>query len=143
MARHLSHFSIRAISGLHRALYRTTGGRVGRRLARHDMLLLTTTGRTSGRPHTVPLLYLRVKGEFTVIASYGGHPRHPDWYRNLLAEPRAEAQVDGDRFPVVARTAQGEERTRLWALAVAEYPGYTDYQSRTDRLIPIVLLRRA
>jgi len=143
VARPLSHFSIRAISGMHRALYRATRGRLGRRLARHDMLLLTTTGRTSGRPHTVPLLYLRVKGEFAVIASYGGHPRHPDWYRNLLAEARAEVQVDGDRFPVVARTAEGAERHRLWALAVAEYPGYTNYQSRTDRLIPIVLLRPA
>lgn len=143
MARHLSHFSIRALSGLHRSLYRATRGRLGRRLARHDMLLLTTTGRSSGRPHTVPLLYLRVKGELAVIASYGGHPHHPDWYRNLLAEPRATVQVDGERFPVVARTAEPDERRRLWALAVAEYPGYIDYQSRTDRVIPVVLLRRA
>lgn len=143
MALHLSPFSIRAISGIHRVLFRATRGRLGRRLARHDMLLLTTAGRTSGQPHTVPLLYLRVKGEFAVIASYGGHPRHPDWYRNLLVEPRAEAQVDGDRFSVVARTAEGGERKRLWALAVAEYPGYAEYQSRTDRLIPVVLLRQA
>jgi deazaflavin-dependent oxidoreductase (nitroreductase family) len=143
VARHLPRLGIRVISALHGFLYRATGGRVGRRLARHDMLLLTTTGRTSGRPHTVPLLYLRVKGELAVIASYGGHPRHPDWYRNLLTEPRAEVRVDGDRFPVVARTAEPAERDRLWALAVAEYPGYEGYQARTDRLIPVVLLRRA
>jgi deazaflavin-dependent oxidoreductase (nitroreductase family) len=142
VARHLPRRTVRALSGLHSALYRVTGGRVGRRLARHDMLLLTTTGRRSGRPHTVPLLYLRIKGDLAVLASYGGHPQHPDWYRNLLAEPRAEVQVDGERFPVTAHTADPAERRRLWALAVAEYPGYAGYQERTDRLIPVVLLRR-
>jgi F420H(2)-dependent quinone reductase len=143
VARHLSRLIVRALSGLHIALYRLTRGRVGRRLARHDMLILTTTGRQSGRPHTVPLLYLRAKGDLAVIASYGGHPRHPDWYRNLLAHPRAEVQVDEERFPVIARTADPAERHRLWALAVAEYPGYAGYQEKTDRLIPVVLLRRA
>ena len=107
------------------------------------MLLLTTTGRRRGRPHTVPLLYLRVKDELAVIASYGGHPSHPDWYRNLAADPRAEVQIDAEHFPVIARTASPAERRRLWALAVAEYPGYADYQERTDRRIPVVLLRRA
>lgn len=143
MARHLSRLTVRALSGLHIAVYRVTRGRVGRRLARHDMLILTTTGRQSGRPHTVPLLYLLVKGDLAVIASYGGHPSHPDWYRNLLAHPHAEVQVDGKRFPVTARTADPAERPRLWALAVAEYPGYAGYQEKTDRLIPVVLLRRA
>lgn len=143
MARHLSRLTVRALSGLHIGLYRATGGRLGRRLARHDMLLLTTTGRRSGRPHTVPLLYLRIKDELAVVASYGGHPTHPDWYRNLLAHPRAEVQVDGDHFPVIARTADPSERRRLWALAVAEYAGYRGYQEKTDRLIPVVLLRRA
>ena len=142
MARHLSRLTIRALSGLHIALYRATRGRLGRRLAHHDMLLLTTTGRHSGHSHTVPLLYLRVKGDLAVIASYGGHPQHPDWYRNLLADRRAEVQVEGERFPVIARTADPAERRRLWALAVAEYPGYTGYQEKTDRLIPVVLLRR-
>jgi deazaflavin-dependent oxidoreductase (nitroreductase family) len=143
VARHLSRLTIRALSGLHIGLYRATRGRLGRRLARHDMLLLTTAGRRSGRPHTVPLLYLRIKGELAVIASYGGHASHPDWYRNLLADPEAEVQVNGERFPVIARTAEPAERHRLWALAVAEYPGYAGYQGKTDRLIPVVLLRRA
>jgi deazaflavin-dependent oxidoreductase (nitroreductase family) len=143
VARHLSRPTVRALSGLHIGLYRATRGLVGRRLARHDMLLLTTTGRTSGRPHTVPLLYLQVKGDLAVIASYGGHPTHPDWYRNLLADPHAEVQVDGKRFPVIARTAESAERRRLWAQAVAEYPGYAGYQEKTDRLIPVVLLHRA
>lgn len=143
MARHLSRLTVRALSGLHIGLYRATRGRLGRRLARHDMLLLTTTGRRSGHPHTVPLLYLRIKGELAVIASYGGHPTHPDWYRNLLADPQAEVQVNGERFPVIARTADPAERRRLWALAVAEYAGYAGYQDKTDRLIPVALLRRA
>jgi deazaflavin-dependent oxidoreductase (nitroreductase family) len=142
VARHPSRLAIRAVSGLHTALYRATRGRVGRRLARHAMLLLTTTGRHSGRQHTVPLLYLRVKSDLVVIASYGGHPQHPHWYRNLVAHPRAEVQVDGKRFPVTARTADTEERRRLWALAVAEYPGYAGYQEKTARLIPVVLLQR-
>ena len=142
MARHLSHLTVRALSGLHIALYRVTRGLVGRRLAGHDMLLLTTTGRITGRRHTVPLLYLPVKKDLAVIASYGGHPRHPDWYRNLLADPHAEVQVDGERFPVKARPADPAERRRLWALAVAEYPGYAGYQEKTDRLIPVVLLQR-
>jgi deazaflavin-dependent oxidoreductase (nitroreductase family) len=143
VARHLSRLTVRGLSGLHISLYRATRGLVGRRLARHDMMLLTTTGRVSGRHHTVPLLYLRVKDDLAVIASYGGHPTHPDWYRNLLAEPRAEVQVDGKRFGVIARTADPAERRRLWALAVAEYPGYAGYQEKTDRIIPVVLLRRA
>ena len=135
--------TIKALSAFHAALYRITRGRLGRRLAHHDILLLTTTGRASGRPHTVPLLYLRVEGGFAVIASYGGHPRHPDWYRNLGADPRAEARVGGERFAVTSRDAGPEEHQRLWALAVAEYPGYADYQERTERLIPVVLLRRS
>ena len=142
VARHLSRLAIRTVSSLHIALYRATRGRVGRRLARHDMLLLTTTGRHSGRQHTVPLLYLRVRSDLVVIASYGGHPQHPHWYRNLVADPHAEVQLDGERFPVTARTADAGERSRLWALAVAEYPGYTDYQAKTTRLIPVVLLQR-
>ena len=142
VARPFPRLALRALSGLHIALYRLTRGQLGRRLASHDMLLLTTTGRQSGQPHTVPLLYLWVKGDLAVIASYGGHPRHPDWYRNLLAEPRAEVQVAGERFPVIARTADSAEHDRLWALAVAEYPGYAGYQEKTDRTIPVVLLRR-
>lgn len=134
--------TIKALSGFHAALYRATRGRLGRRLAGHDILLLTTTGRRTGRPHTVPLLYLREGESLVLIASFGGHPRHPDWYQNLAAHPAGEVHIDGERFPVTARDATPEEHPRLWALAVAEYPGYADYQERTGRLIPVVLLRR-
>jgi len=134
--------TIKALSTFHSALYRLTRGRLGRRLARHDILLLTTTGRSSGRPHTVPLLYLREGPDLVVIASFGGSPRHPAWYLNLRDDPRAVARVGGEHFPVTARDATPEERPRLWDLALAEYPGYADYQERTTRLIPLVLLRR-
>lgn len=133
---------IKAVSALHRAAYRSTRGRLGRRLADHPILLLTTTGRRSGHPHTVPLLYLREGNDLVVIASFGGHDRHPAWYLNLQSEPRAVAQVDGERFTVTARDAAPEERARLWARAVAEYAGYAEYQRRTERLIPVVVLER-
>lgn len=140
---HLPRSFLRAATGFHRALFRATGGRLGRRLARNDMLLLTTRGRRTGRPHTVPLLYLSTGDELAVIASYGGHPQHPDWYRNLVADPRVEVQEGRRRFPAMARTAGDAEREELWARAVAAFPGYTAYQEKTERVIPIVLLKPA
>jgi deazaflavin-dependent oxidoreductase (nitroreductase family) len=134
--------TIKTLSAFHTFLYRATRGRIGRRLAHHDILLLTTTGRAGGRPHTVPLLYLRVQDELAVIASFAGHDHHPAWFRHLQASPRAQVQVRGERFTVTAREATPEERPHLWALAVAEHPGYTGYQQRTTRLIPVVLLHR-
>lgn len=130
----------RRLSRLHRFLYRLTGGRLGGRLVGNDMLLLTTRGRATGKPHTVPLLYLQDKGDLVVIASWGGRPHHPHWYRNLLAEPRATVQVGSRRRPVVARTADPEERALLWPQIVAAHEEYHHYQARTDRLIPVVLL---
>lgn len=135
--------TIKAAAAFHALVYRTTRGRLGRRLGGHPILLLTTTGRHSGKKHTVPLLYLREGADLVVIASFAGHDRHPAWYLNLKAGPRAVAQVEGERFPVLAREATPEERPRLWALAAAEYRGYAGYQGRTQRLIPLVLLRRA
>jgi F420H(2)-dependent quinone reductase len=135
--------TIKALSAFHAALYRVTGGRLGRRLAGHDILLLTTTGRVSGRPHTVPLLYLGYGEAWVLIASFAGHDHHPAWYRNLQANPRATIQVAGRRLTVTARDAGPQERDRLWAQAVAENPGYAGYQERTERVIPVVVLQRA
>jgi deazaflavin-dependent oxidoreductase (nitroreductase family) len=104
------------------------------------MLLLTTSGRVTGSPHTVPLLYLRDDERLVVFASWGGRPNHPEWYLNLVADPAAEAQVDGTRHRVVARTAEDEEREGWWIAAQQAYDGYTVYQSRTDRQIPVVFL---
>ncbi len=123
--------------------YRATGGRVGRRLVDNDMLLLTTTGRRTGSRHTVPLLYLRdADGAPLVIASWGGRDRHPEWYLNLVDDPRVRVQIDTDRFEAVAVPLGEPERSEWWRCAVAAYDGYADYQAKTDRVIPVVRLRR-
>ncbi len=132
--------TVKHLSTLHRVLYRATGGVIGRRLVDNDMGLLTTRGRHSGRSHTVPLLYLEEADRFVVIASYGGRPRHPDWYHNLLADPSAWLQVPGRRLPVTARTANADERAAWWPRIVDAYAGYAAYQQRTEREIPVVFL---
>ena len=133
---------VRRLSSLHKALFRLTGGRIGSRLVDNDMLLLTTTGARTGQDHTVPLLYLEHEGALVVIASYGGRDGHPQWYKNLLADPRAGAQIGNESFPVESRVASSEERSILWPRVVDAYDGYEVYQARTDRVIPLVLLRR-
>ncbi len=130
------------LSTLHRLLYRATGGRIGRRLVNNDMLLLSTVGRRSGKDHTVPLLYLRDGEDLVIIASWGGREENPEWYKNLVANPSATVQINGTRFPVRAATADDTKRSRIWPRVLAAYDGYRDYQSRTDREIPVVLLSR-
>lgn len=137
--------TVRVVSALHRVAYRATGGRLGKWLPGVDapMLLLTTTGRRSGEPRTVPLLYLDRDGGWLVIASFGGRDYHPAWYLNLQADPACEVQVDGARAPAVAATLPAERRAELWPEVVAAYPGYADYQAKTEREIPLVLLTPA
>lgn len=130
----------RRLSRLHAVVYRLTGGVLGRRLVGNDMLLLTTRGARSGKRHTVPLLYLRDGERMIVIASWGGRARNPDWYGNLVADPRATVQVRSRAVSVQARTATPAEREQWWPRIVAAYPGYRTYQSRTDRAIPVVFL---
>ena len=107
------------------------------------MLLLTTHGRVTGQPHTVPLLYLREGETFLVIASYGGRDRHPEWYLNLLANPSVIARVGNREVVLTARTASPEERDVWWPKVVAAYGDYAVYQKRTDREIPVVALEPA
>lgn len=128
------------MSSLHRVLYRTTRGTIGRRFVDNDMCLLTTTGRRSGEQHTVPLLYLRDDERLLVIASWGGRNEHPHWYLNLLAHPEANVQVLGDRWPATATTASPDERAIWWPRVLNAYDGYAVYESRTDREIPVVFL---
>lgn len=104
------------------------------------MLLLTTTGTRTGQSHTVPLLYLRDGDSLVVVASYGGRPRSPQWHRNLMATGEGTVQIDGDVFAVEARVAEGEERSRLWDSITTAYGGYSVYQSKTSREIPVVIL---
>jgi deazaflavin-dependent oxidoreductase (nitroreductase family) len=133
---------------VHQWLYERSGGRIGHRLGPLTTLLLHTTGARTGRPRTSALVY-RADGpdRFVVVASNGGAPKHPGWYHNLRARPRAEVQVGRARIPVVAHDAQGEERDRLWALVNERNRAggrgrYELYQSRTSREIPVVVLER-
>ena len=123
--------------------YRETDGEVGHEWNGVLTLLLTTTGRRSGEPRTSAMIYGTDGDAFVVIASQGGMPTHPNWYRNLTADPTVELQVGADRFAAVARTAEGEERDRLWSLMTSVWPNFDVYQSRTERRIPVVVLERA
>jgi deazaflavin-dependent oxidoreductase (nitroreductase family) len=104
------------------------------------VLLLTTTGRKTGHKRTRALMYLPRGSDFVVIASYLGEPRHPSWWLNLEAQPEAEVQVGSLSTPVRAREAQGDEREELWRAVVQKSPDYDEYQSRTTRRIPVVVL---
>ena len=103
-------------------------------------LLLTTTGRKSGDRYIFPLFYGNVGKGWVIVASKGGAPEHPGWYRNILANPEVEIQVGTLRTKARARTAAGEERTRLWEKALEFWPPYADYALKTDREIPVVVL---
>ncbi|MFD1149702.1 nitroreductase family deazaflavin-dependent oxidoreductase [Saccharothrix hoggarensis] len=106
-------------------------------------LLLTTTGRKSGRPRRTALIYQPRGDAYVVVASHGGAPEHPAWYRNLAVNNTAEVQVGADVFTAKARTATGDERAELWELMTRVWPAYDDYATKTDREIPVVVLERA
>ena len=103
-------------------------------------LLLTTTGRKSGEKYIFPLFYGKTGNSYIVVASKGGAPQHPGWYRNLQAHPEVEVQVGTQKIKARARTATGEERMRLWQTALQFWPPYADYQKKTEREIPVVVL---
>jgi deazaflavin-dependent oxidoreductase (nitroreductase family) len=105
-------------------------------------LLLTTTGRKSGGRLTLPLIFGRSGDDYVVVASKSGAPTHPAWYLNLEAHPEVEVQVKADKFKAHAHAAQGPERARLWSQMVAIYGPYQDYQKKTAREIPLVVLKR-
>jgi deazaflavin-dependent oxidoreductase (nitroreductase family) len=122
--------------------YRETGGEEGHDWNGASVLILTATGRRSAQKLSTPLIYGTRGDDYLVVASKGGAPEHPAWYQNLLADPDAEIQVRSDRFPVRARTATGEEREELWAVMIERWPAYDEYQAKTEREIPVVVLER-
>jgi deazaflavin-dependent oxidoreductase (nitroreductase family) len=124
---------------VHTGLYRLTGGKVGGRMWNAPVLLLTATGRKTGKRRTTPLLYGLDGDSLVVIASKGGDPKHPAWYLNARGA-EAEVQIGRERRRVRARDAEGDERERLWALMVGVYPEYAEYQKKTTRQIPVVVL---
>ena len=123
--------------------YQETDGEVGHVWKEGStILLLTTTGRKTGEHRTTPLIYGLEGGNPVIVASKGGAPEHPGWYRNLAKTPEVEVQILGDTFAARARVAEGEERERLWRVMNRIWRYYDDYQSRTDREIPVVVLER-
>lgn len=132
--------TVKTLSKLHAIAYRVTGGMVGRRLADNDMILLTTRGALTGSAHTVPLLCLHDDDRLIVVASYGGRPDHPQWYRNLVAHPAATVQIGRTTTGFTASTMEAPDRTRWWPMVVEAFSDYATYQSRTEREIPLVWL---
>ncbi|WBP85909.1 nitroreductase/quinone reductase family protein [Kitasatospora cathayae] len=122
--------------------FRANGGRVGGPFEGGDLLLLTTSGARSGRPHTVPLGCVRSEGLLLVVASAAGAPEHPQWYRNLLAHPVVRVELGTETFDAIAVPAEGAHRKRLFDAVVRAAPGYGDYQAHTSRELPVVVLER-
>ncbi len=125
-------------------LYRKSGGRIGGKFFEGtDVCLLTTKGRKSGQPRTVPLLYLRDGERVVVVASKGGSDKHPLWYLNVEADPAVTVQIGGDVQSMTARTAEPDEKAAIWPQLVEYYSGYQDYQDVSPRDIPVVILEPA
>ena len=135
---------IKPMSRLNTWLYRISGGRIGGRWVRGaPVLLLTTIGRKTGRPHTTPLLYLRDGDRILVVASKGGMSKHPLWFHNLTANPKVEVEIGAERSAMLARRASDQEKATFWPNLVAMYRDFDDYQARTERNIPVVILTPA
>ena len=126
----------------HVRVYRETGGERGYRWRGTEILLLSTRGRRTGEQHTTPLIHRTDGGRWVIVASKGGAPDDPGWFKNLAAEPNASIQVLDEEIPVRVSVAEGEERERLWSLMTEVWPAYDEYQQRTTRQIPVVILER-
>jgi deazaflavin-dependent oxidoreductase (nitroreductase family) len=132
---------LRRLTGGHATVYRASHGLIGHRVpGAPPMLLLDHMGARSSKLRTTPLVYLRDGENVVLVASKGGHPRHPAWFHNLKANPDTTVQIGSARKAVHARTAKPAERKRLWPKAVRLYSGYADYQRRAEREIPLVIL---
>ena len=123
--------------------YQRTDGQVGHDWEGTQTLLLTTKGRKSGEQRTTPLIYQEHDGDYLIVASNGGQDNPPAWYLNLQEDPSAHVQVWGDRFEARIREAGDDEKPEMWSKMTETWPAYDDYQEKTDRLIPIVVLERA
>jgi deazaflavin-dependent oxidoreductase (nitroreductase family) len=126
----------------HVRAYRETDGATGYLWNGAPILLLTTKGRTSGEPRTIPIIFTKYHDSYVIMGSRGGSPTHPKWYLNILADPQVELQVKANKFTAVARTAASPERELIWQEALKTWPRYDEYQSRTTRQIPVVVLDR-
>jgi deazaflavin-dependent oxidoreductase (nitroreductase family) len=133
-------FLFKLFMALHVAIYRLTGGKIGGRMGRGQVLLLTTTGRKSGKVRTVPLGRFDRKGGYLIVGSMGGAPTDPGWIFNLRSQPHVNVQILDKIIPVTAEFLTGEERAQAWQQVITEAPSYAAYEKRTTREIPLVLL---
>ncbi len=122
--------------------FRGNGGQVSIHPAGHSLLLLTTTGAKSGRQHITPLAYHRDGDRLIIVASKGGAPDNPAWYHNLRANPHVTVEVGTEKFEANAEVAQGEERDRLYRQQASQFAAFNDYEKRTTRQIPVIILTR-
>ena len=124
--------------------FRANDGKVGGQFEGAPLLILHTTGARSGQERLAPVMYQAVgdDGDVAVFASKAGAPTHPDWYHNLLADPRATVEVGPETYAVKARVAEGDERERIWSTQKERYPGFADYEQKTSREIPVIVLER-
>ena len=136
----LRRWLIKGVSKIHLVVHRLSRGRFLGRVAGMPVLLLTTTGRRTGKARTTPLTFFRDGADLVVVASNGGAERPPDWSLNLQQNPRAVVEIGTDELTVQARTASIEERERLWVVITATYSGYARYQKKTARQIPVLIL---
>jgi len=125
------------------ALYEKTNGAEGGTLQGVPVIILTTRGRRTGHIRKSPLMRVEHDGVYAVVASMGGAPRHPVWYRNLIADPHVTLQDGAAVSDFIAREVHGDEKSLWWSRAAAVWPAYNDYQARTDRVIPVLVLERA
>ena len=137
-----SDFQLKTANSIHRGLVKITGGRIGWHLAKMPVIELTTIGRKSGQPRTVMLTSPLQEGSaMVVVASRGGDPQNPAWFLNLRDNPAVEVAMNGKpKQPMHARAATPEERARMWPKIAADFKNYADYQTKTDREIPLVLI---
>ncbi|MEU5552200.1 MULTISPECIES: nitroreductase family deazaflavin-dependent oxidoreductase [unclassified Micromonospora] len=125
------------------AEFRANGGQVGGQFEGAPLLLLHTVGARSGQTRVSPMMYQQLDGGYAVFASKAGAPTNPDWYHNLVAHPQIRAEIGTDTVELVARVAEGDERERIWSAQKAAYPGFADYERKTTRQIPVVVLEPA
>ena len=125
------------------ALYEGSGGTEGTTLRDMPVIILTSRGARSGKLRKTPLMRVEHDGAYAVVASKGGAPEHPVWYYNLVADPQVELQDGPEKWDMVAREVEGDEKAAWWERAVAAYPDYADYQQKTERVIPVFVLEPA